>query len=150
MPTSKIVFCTDFSENSAPARELCLEYAQAFGAELVIVHVINSWAGFPAYSEGLPIDMRDIVKGMEEAAKANLESLAMECSRVVKNVKTCIRVGVPAQEIVNLADEEAADLIVMGTHGWTGIKHLVLGSTAENVVRTANCPVLTVRAPAKK
>jgi nucleotide-binding universal stress UspA family protein len=56
------------------------------------------------------------------------------------------RQGVPAQEIVRVADEESADLIVMGTHGWTGFKHLLLGSVAENVLRTAGRPVLVVSA----
>jgi len=64
-------------------------------------------------------------------------------------VNTFSRMGIPANEIVRLADEESMELIVMGTHGWTGFKHLVLGSTAENVVRSANCPVLTVKSSAQ-
>ncbi len=63
----------------------------------------------------------------------------------MRAIKTLSRIGIPANEIVRLVEEESIDLIVMGTHGWTGFKHLILGSTAENVVRTAKCPVLTVK-----
>jgi len=68
-----------------------------------------------------------------------------EFATMLKEVKTYSRVGVPAEEIVRLAAEEAIDLIVMGTHGWGGFRNMVLGSVAHNVLRTASCPVLVVR-----
>jgi len=143
----KILFSTDFSKNSEPARELALAYAKAFKAALVIAHVIDSRAGVSAYAETVPADVSQILRGMERSAATDLEMLAKEFLGDVAEVKTCCRIGIPARDIVRMAEEEQVDLIVMGTHGWTGLRHLILGSTAENVVRTAKCPVLTVRAP---
>ncbi len=85
---------------------------------------------------------------IEEGVEEELELLANDCRLELKGVDAQYRSGAPAEEIVRFADENSADLIVMGTHGWTGLRHLVMGSTAENVVRTANCPVLTVKSSA--
>jgi universal stress protein A len=145
MATQRILLCTDFSENCMPARRKAVEYAKAFGASLAVLHVVDSWAGFPAYEFRIPIDVREVVANIESSAKADIEKLANELRSEVKDVTPYCRVGVPAEEIVNLADEASMDLIVMGTHGWTGFKHFLLGSAAENVLRTANCPVLIVR-----
>ena len=87
---------------------------------------------------------------IEESVKKAFELMVQECGTTCQNVKTYSRIGVPANEIVRFAQEESIDLIVMGTHGWTGFRHLILGSTAENVVRTAMCPVLTVKSPASE
>ncbi len=146
MIPKKIVFCTDFSGNSVSAGEYAVDFAKLFGAELVILHVVNSSRlGFPAFEPGVPFDLQQVLVSIEESVKSALARLAEESGQKGVQVKTVSRLGVPAGEIVQLADEEHADLIVMGTHGWTGFKHLVLGSTAENVVRTAACPVLTVK-----
>ncbi len=91
------------------------------------------------------MDMALIQQNIEEGVTEELELLANDCKRDVSDVFAYSRSGAPAEEIIRFADEESVDLIVMGTHGWTGVRHLILGSTAENVVRTANCPVLTVR-----
>jgi len=146
MVPRKILFCTDFSENSALARRYALEYTSAFGASLAILHVVNSSRlGYPAFETVVPFDLRELIKSIEESVEKALDELVQECSKVVCEVTTYSRIGVPATEIVRLAEEEQMDLIVMGTHGWTGFRHLILGSTAANVVRTATCPVLTVR-----
>jgi nucleotide-binding universal stress UspA family protein len=149
MTPKKILLCTDFSDNSLPARDLALAYGKAFGAGIVLLHVIDSWAGFPAYSESMPLDVREVVRKLDESAKANLDAVADECKGVVSQVRTHSSVGIPAEEIVRVAREEGADLIVMGTHGWTGFRHMLLGSVAEKVLRTADCPVLVVRSPGK-
>lgn len=147
MIPKKVLFCTDFSENSAPARQYAVEYAQAFGAGLKILHVINtSQIGYPSLEgKTVPFDIRTAIDGIQESVDRALELLAEECAKIVQDVSTCSRIGVPATEIVRAAREQDVDLIVMGTHGWTGFKHLIMGSTAENVVRTALCPVLTVK-----
>jgi nucleotide-binding universal stress UspA family protein len=80
----------------------------------------------------------------DEVRKA-FEEVELELETQLDNITTNSRVGVPAVEINKFAEENSVDLIVMGTHGWTGIRHLILGSTAENVVRTSKCPVLTVK-----
>lgn len=146
MPTKKILFCTDFSENSLPARNLAIEYAAAFDAELHILHVISAhFRTYPVYETMVPVDVELLEQQIQEGAQNQLEVVANECRKQVKEVNTSFATGTPAVEIVRSANEESIDLIIMGTHGWTGFKHLVLGSTAENVVRTASCPVLTVR-----
>lgn len=149
MIPKKILICTDFSENSRPALQCAIEYAKAFGASLSILHVLNSSRlGYPAFEIGVPFDLQAVLKAIEESVSKAFEDLVSECKEEVGEVKTFSRMGVPANEIVRLADEESMELIIMGTHGWTGFKHLILGSTAENVVRSANCPVLTVKSSA--
>jgi universal stress protein A len=149
MVPKRILLCLDFSENSEPAARLAVDYAQAFRAELWILHVINtSQIGYPSIEERVPLDIKDSVESIQESVDKALALNADACCRVVDNVQTFSCIGVPAHEIVRFADENQVDLIVMGTHGWTGFKHLIMGSTAENVVRTANCPVLTVKSSA--
>lgn len=146
MIPKKILFSTDFSENSIPARKCAEEYSKAFGAELSILHVVNtSGIGYPSLEEGVPVDIRVLVENMQRSVDKALALLAAELGGAAFSVKTFSRIGGPAQEIVRFASEQGMDLIIMGTHGRTGIKHLIMGSTAENVVRTADCPVLTVR-----
>jgi universal stress protein A len=146
MPTKKVLFCTDFSDNSLPARDLAIEFATAFDAELHILHVISAhFRTYPVYETMVPVDVELLEEQIQEGAKNQLEIIAEECRKQVREVNTGFATGTPAVEIVRYAEEESIDLIVMGTHGWTGFKHLVLGSTAENVVRSASCPVLTVR-----
>ncbi|HMK35813.1 MAG TPA: universal stress protein [Desulfomonilaceae bacterium] len=150
MTPRRILLCTDFSENSVPAREHAINFAVAFHASLSILHVVNSSRlGFPAFEVGVPFDLQEILKGIEESVRKAFEVMVKDCS-AVEEVKTFSRIGVPANEIVRFAQEESIDLIVMGTHGWTGFRHLILGSTAENVVRTATCPVLTVKSSSEE
>lgn len=146
MIPKKILVCTDFSENSVRARISAIEYARTFGAELLILHVVNSrLMGYPSLADRVPVETALIQDNIREAVDEELELIANDCRREVEDVTVYSRAGSPAEEIVRLAEEEAVGLIVMGTHGWTGFRHLIVGSTAENVVRTASCPVLTVR-----
>lgn len=149
--TKKVVLCTDFSENSVPARFRAVEYAKAFNAELVVVHVWSPRvATYPAFEAMIPMDVALVERKVREAAEQQLETIAEQCRAELKTVSTRLVSGIPAEEIVRLAEEERADLTVMGTHGWSGFRHLVLGSAAETVVRMAKTPVLTVRAPGKR
>jgi universal stress protein A len=111
------------------------------------MHVINEpvdLRGFyvPHISfEQLEKEIEDgAVKMMEEFCKTRLSSFP--------NYKTDIATGIPYDEIIRKADEIGASLIVLGTHGRTGLDHLIFGSNAERVVRSANCPVMTIRLPA--
>ncbi len=148
MPPKKILLCTDFSANSEPACQLAADYAKAFGAQLLILHVIDhkEFPGHVDWAERL----RQLLDSAERAAKERLESIAKKCSQLVNDVKTCCRTGVTPSEIVAVADEESADLIVVGTHGRTGVKHLVMGSVARSVLRMAHRPVLIIEGPAEK
>lgn len=142
----KIVFCTDFSENSLPARALAIAFAKSFAAQLLILHVVNPrLLGYPAFDDHLPVDLTELQSSVDEIVRDNLDRVLSECRREIPEATAYLCSGEPAVEIVPFARKHSADLIVMGTHGWTGFKHLVLGSVAENVVRTAHCPVLTVR-----
>jgi universal stress protein A len=141
----KILFCTDFSENSDAPRRLAADYARTFHASLAIVHVVQAWAGFPTYEFRVPVDLHELTLQIKDSVLADLEEMARQCEGSIPEVTIHCKIGVPAQEIVKLARELSVDLIVMGTHGWTGFKHLLLGSVAENVLRLASCPVLVVK-----
>ena len=145
MTPKKILFCTDFSENSRPAWELAVDYAKAFEAQLIVLHVID-YPGYVDWAEKL----REILDATQGPANERLQSMAKECSQRVKNVKTYCRTGMAAGEIVSLAQEESVDLIVVGTHGRSGVKHLVMGSVARRVLKTAHRPMLIVEGPADK
>jgi universal stress protein A len=145
MVPKKILLCTDFSENSRPAWELAANYANAFDAQLLILHVID-YKDFPGYVDWGE-KLRELREETERAANEKLQAMAKKSAPGAKEVKTYCRDGVTAQEIVALAQEESADLIVIGTHGYSGVKHLVMGSVARSVVKMAHRPVLVVEAP---
>jgi len=144
MVPKKILFCTDFSENSRPAWELAVDYAKAFGAQLLILHVID----FLGYFDW-PDKLLEIVKETGEACNERLQLMAKE-AQLAEDAKIYCRTGTAPIEIVELAQEESVDLIVVGTHGRTGVKHLVMGSVARSVLKTAHRPMLIVEGPAEK
>ncbi|MBI5252578.1 MAG: universal stress protein [Desulfomonile tiedjei] len=144
MIPKKILYCSDFSENSERAAQLALSFASAFGSDLLIVNVINTrFLRHPALID-LPV-YGEALDTVEKTAQERLDEVGEKFRREVPTTKTFSRVGIPGEEIVKLAEQESADLIIMGTHGRTGLSHLLVGSTAETVVRRASCPVLTVR-----
>lgn len=148
MLPKKILFCTDFSVNSIPAGQLAVDYAKAFGAELLIIHVIDA-TGFPSYVDWVGEELNQIMERTQNSAVARLEELAKEYRSLIP-VKTYCTIGSSPKEIVDLAARESVDLIVIGTHGRTGVKHLVMGSVARSVLRSAHRPVLIVEAPMEK
>ena len=139
-PIRKILHPTDYSELSRPAFELACALARDFGAELIICHV--SPPPIIAAGEGVVIDFPT---GETEQLAARLEQVKPDDPRV-RSAHKLLR-GDPAAEIVRLAGEAKADLIVMGTHGRGGLGRLLMGSVAEGVMRKAPCPVVTVKAP---
>jgi nucleotide-binding universal stress UspA family protein len=140
---TKILVPVDFSDYSAKAIQYGAEFARTFDAELVICHVLE----MPVYpvSVGMgsvpPIMAADVMPDV----KRRLETTVAESVGDGLEVTQVIREGTPFVEIVQLAKSAGVDLIVMPTHGRTGISHLIIGSTAERVVRKAPCPVLVVR-----
>ena len=119
----QILFATDFSESSDAAARVARDYARHFGARLHLLHV--DWPG------------------ADKAVPPPLITLADELGGDV-SVLTAVESGSPAVQIVRYAARHGIDLIVLGTHGRTGVSRALLGSVAERVVRTAPCPVLTV------
>jgi nucleotide-binding universal stress UspA family protein len=145
----RILVPTDFSDHAERAFAYAAELAGLYRASLVIGHV---YAIPVVYAAGEPIVAMP-PPGPDSTIEADLEAgLRALVQRArdagAADVSVVTTGGEAAHEIVRLARDESADLIVMGSHGRTGIKHLVLGSIAEKVVRLAHCPVLTVGARA--
>jgi nucleotide-binding universal stress UspA family protein len=145
-PFDKILTAIDFSENSDHAFEYALTLATQFQAELTILHVINEPVDLRGFY--VPhISFEQLEKEIEEGAQNMMEKFCQNKLADFTNYKTAIVSGIPYEEIIKKADEIASSLIVLGTHGRTGLDHIIFGSTAERVVRSASCPVLTIRMP---
>lgn len=145
---TRILVPTDFSAPSDAALAMAKELAARFGASLHLVHVLEDPYAVAAYSADAAIGY--LPAGTREAwqteAENRLNALLTPAERTQFKVTTTVLFsGSTAQAIVELAQGNDIDLIVMGTHGRGGFAHLLLGSVAERVVRTAACPVLTVR-----
>jgi nucleotide-binding universal stress UspA family protein len=136
---AKILVPTDFSNCSQTAFEYGLQLARDFGAELRLVHVINPNM-FPFGDKYTELDPAEMLRETEQAAQKQMRSMAPR-----GRVRYSARVihGSPAIEICKAANEDV-DLIVISTHGRTGLGHLLIGSVAEHVIRYAHCPVLVI------
>jgi universal stress protein A len=146
MEIRSILLPTDFSEHAAYALSYATSLARRFGAALVCVHVIEPMmpaVGYAGLSEPLP--MVDVSDQLEESAARELPKIAGsdECAGLA--VEEVIAHGDAATEIVRVASEREIDLIVIASHGRTGLGRILFGSTAESVVRHAPCPVLVVK-----
>lgn len=145
-PFTEIVTAIDFSENSDHAFSYALTLARQFDAHLTILHVINEPVDLRGFY--VPhISFEQLEKEIEESAQAMMEKFCQEKLAEFNNYSTSLVTGIPCDEIVKAAQACNASLIVVGTHGRTGLDHIIFGSTAERVVRTASCPVLTVHLP---
>ncbi len=141
-----VVVPTDFSDHSLRALPYAVGFAEQFGARLALVYVLEpslqlsdiAWVG---------VDERAVDADHMSHARASLDHLARE--RVPDEIacETHVLHGHPVDAIVEFASESGADLIVMATHGRSGLSHVLMGSIAENVVRRAPCPVLTLKSP---
>lgn len=139
-----ILVPTDFSEMSEAAVDLAVGWAEAFEARVVLLHVMES----PLYPFGFGKGSEPAIeKELRNAAFKKLEELAARYSESKAEVAPLLHKGHVFEQILHVAREEEADLVVMGTHGYSGLQHMMLGSVAERVVRLAPCPVLTVPAP---
>lgn len=148
-PFDKILTAIDFSENSEYAFDYALTLAKRFDAELTVMHVINEPVDLRGFY--VPhISFEQLEKEIEEGASKMMEKFCRGRLGDFANYKSAIVSGIPYEEIIRKAEETGASLIVMGTHGRTGLDHLIFGSTAERVVRSAACPVLTIRLPVEK
>lgn len=145
-PFTRILVPTDFSELSGVALEYGQALAERCGASLHVLHVIEDpflMGSMP--SEVYVPDVPALRAALVTEAEAQLATLLPDRVRDAIRVTTEVRVGKAAAVIGEVAETMHSDLIVMGTHGRTGVAHLFLGSVAETVVRTAPCPVLTIR-----
>jgi nucleotide-binding universal stress UspA family protein len=144
----QILFPTDFSGCANYALPYAAAIARATGAAILCVNVVEPIVpavGYTGLAEPMPI--ADIADQLEDSAERELPKLA-ECEECAGlNVEDIIVHGDPAAEIVRVADERKVDLIVISSHGRTGLGRIIFGSTAEAVVRHAHCPVLVVKPP---
>lgn len=143
MATIRRIVCpTDFSPTSAKAVELAMDMARSFGADLLLVHVVPDITQ-PFRSFGMATAFPQLREELLARAADSLRTLATKGTGIT--VRTKVLDGEVHTQVLDCAKREGADLVVIGTHGHTGLKHALLGSTAERVVRLAECPVLTVR-----
>ena len=142
MPSITTLLCpVDFSKMSRAVLDYAVFMAQSHQARLTLIHVVDQLHGFDNYRI-LQMTAVEIAHEMEQHAKTELDALIA----TLPIPATCaIRFGRAADEIVHQAKEDEASLIVMGSHGRSGLSHLLVGSVAEAVVRHAPCPVLVVR-----
>ncbi|MDX7747638.1 universal stress protein [Aeromonas veronii] len=142
MPSIKTLLCpVDFSQMSRAVLDYAVFMAQSHQAQLKLIHVVDQLHGFDSYKI-LHMTAIEITHEMERQARTQLKDLV---ATLPIPATFDIRFGRAADEIVIQAKEDEVELIVMGSHGRSGISHLLVGSVAESVVRHAPCPVLVVR-----
>jgi nucleotide-binding universal stress UspA family protein len=140
-----ILVPTDFSEPSTAALRYAVALAEAFESTLHVLHVIENPYMAMGPAELYVAPPVNFIGELEKEAERRLAEAVTPDERARFHVREMTRHGRPHEEIDGYAKENAIDLIVMGTHGRTALAHLLIGSVAEKVVRTAPCPVLTVR-----
>jgi nucleotide-binding universal stress UspA family protein len=141
---SRILVPTDFSAGSEAAWRAAQRLAGALGAELVLLHV---FVETPLFFEG-PFAgerVREVYASARAWVQEQIDKWAADARATGRTVRAALRTGVPYQEIVAAARDEGADLVVLGTHGRGGLDRALLGSVADRVIRTAPCPVMTIR-----
>ena len=139
-----ILVPVDFSDHSTAAFETAVEMAKAFGAKIRLLHCYQiQTGGISPYGVVLPPNYYSEIRC---AAARQLKEWKEKVTPEGVEVEASLSSGNPSQAILNAVEEIGADLIVLGTRGLTGIKHVMLGSVAERTVRMAPCPVLTVKA----
>lgn len=133
----------DFSRPSEKALEYAVPLAAKFEATITLIHVVEP----RIYPEDvvMPPELEDIHISMLKKTRERLEALRQEKINPRVPSKAVVQMGIPYQQISAAAEALETDLIIIATHGYSGLKHFFLGSTAERVVRHAPCPVLTVR-----
>jgi universal stress protein A len=146
---SKILLPTDFSDCSAEAARVARLLAERFGSRVFVLHVLDEPAALdPMFRGDVPLEL--LRSRMEQFAQESMDGFLGEHFSGFENFDTMLASGIPYREIIRKARECGAGLIVIGTHGRTGVEHVLFGSTAEKVVRVAPCPVLSVRLGGKE
>lgn len=140
----KILLPTDFSTYSAAATKYACELATKFDAELHLLHTLETHLSqTPGFAMGVALP-NYIIEAKAAAEKSLVDILDPKWAAGRKVIRVVLE-GSPKLEIIQYARKQNIDLIVLATHGRTGLRHVIMGSVAETIVRTASCPVLTVR-----
>ena len=141
----KILVATDFSEPSGVALAYGRDFARSYSAQLHVLHVVDDV--MMRYSPEVGIAVPQLQKDLEQGARRELDKIITADDRRTLDIVDSVETGLNiADALTRYAKEHAIDLIITGTHGRGAVKHLLMGSVAERVVRTAPCPVLTVHA----
>ena len=138
----RVLVPVDFSETSHKALQYAVKFAEQFGAVLELVHVIEPIL-YPVELGYMALAQEDEQRRLQQVTD-KLEDLARSL-HLVPRPESRVLTGAPWRELVEEAKTKRVDLIIIATHGYTGFKHVLLGSVAERVVRHAPCPVLVVR-----
>jgi len=139
-----IVVPTDGSKNAKEAATQAVNLALKFDGKIIAVHIIDS--RFETTFEELGTTQSHVFRLQQSKIGEGYVQEILDIARKAGvQAQSIVRVGIPADEIVKIAEENNADLIVMGTRGLTGTRHILLGSTADQVIRWAQCPVLVVK-----
>jgi nucleotide-binding universal stress UspA family protein len=147
MTVKNILVPTDFSEGAAEAVRYAFDLAASLGATLHIVHVLENPFAPGAFMEMYTPPPPEYFTNMEKIAEEKLRNSVTPEQREKVNIVLTTRLGVPASEILDRIEEDPKiDLVVMATHGRGGVARMVMGSVTDKVIRSASCPVLTLRA----
>jgi universal stress protein A len=139
----KILCPVDFSEFTDEILEYAVNIAQKYNSELHLIHIIPNLNYFTPYESFFtPENLIVVEKNMETEVNKDFDELMKKINVPAKKI---IKNGAAFVEIINYARTESMDLIIIGTHGRTGLEHILIGSVAERVLRKSPCPVLTVR-----
>lgn len=153
MKLKKILVAIDFSKLSHEALDYAIGLAEELGARLTVLYVVEplDFTGVDVLG-GTPIATQAIVEEHLKQARREIERVRTRKLAKLPNASVAVRLGRPADEIVAAGGKGRSNLIVVGTHGRSGLSHLLMGSVAERVVRHAACPVLVVptRKPTRK
>ena len=145
MKVNNILVPVDFSNHSQKALSYASEIAQSYNAQLQVLHIIEETM-YPAFSVTGKSSIFDLVPGIKDDSRKRIEKMLQEFVSDKLKSKVFVRGGRAANDIIKFAKENSTDLIVIATHGLTGLEHMLLGSVTEKVVRMAHCPVFTVKA----
>lgn len=140
----KILVGVDFSASSAAAARQALELAGRYDSQILLLHVLHGSAEAPGFHESEKAG-RKVLRHMDRAAREMMADFARAHLKKWKKVETRITTGLPADQVVDLAEAEKVDLVVVGTRGHSGLKRFMLGSVADKIIRSCTCPVLSVR-----
>lgn len=141
----RILVPTDFSETSEAALAYALDLAKRLGSSIHVLHVIDDVSFTAVYPDAISVELAAVRAQLTDEARRRLDALVDRCTARGVPATSEVTVGRPARAISETAAAQGSDLIVMATHGRSGLAHLMLGSVAERVLRTAPCAVLTVR-----
>ena len=145
----KNLVAVDFSEASVEAVRRAMEIGEKFSRRLLLLHVIHDPADTPGFYLAKKAGKK-VLRNMEQSAQQMMEEFVSEHAKGCEGCEARVVPGLPAAQIVQAAEKEKVDLVVVGTRGRGGLERLMLGSVADKVIRSVACPVLTVREPVKK